>query len=165
MTITSGETKRIVVPALITKSHIAEAIRCINRDGVPSRRRSRGYCLVTNGEHLPPKYTLALAHQVVTGEFLRSGQFSGGEESNDFLRRRGFNVVECNCGGNVHDGPITTVPGPSERGRSTIASTSHPSGVGNARYGFVNFWSAYTGPACPITDSAGKPASPLTPAP
>ena len=125
MTITSGETKRIVVPALITKSHIAEAIRCINRDGVPSRRRSRGYCLVTNGEHLPPKYTLALAHQVVTGEFLRSGQFSGGEESNDFLRRRGFNVVECNCGGNVNDGPITTVPGPSERGRSTIASTSH----------------------------------------
>ena len=125
MTITSGETKRIVVPALITKSHIAEAIRCINRDGVPSRRRSRGYCLVTNGEHLPPKYTLALAHQVVTGEFLRWGQFSGGEESNDFLRRRGFNVVECNCGGNVHDGPITTVPGPSERGRSTIASTSH----------------------------------------
>ena len=114
-----------MIPTLITRSHIAEAIRCINRDGVPSRRRSRGYCLVTNGEHLPPKYTIALAHQIVTGEFLRSDQFSGGEESNDFLRRRGFNVVECNCGGSVHDGRITTVPGPSERGRSTIASTNH----------------------------------------
>ena len=42
-------TERIVIPTLITKSHIAKTIRCINRDGVPSRRRSRGYCLVTKG--------------------------------------------------------------------------------------------------------------------
>ena len=114
-----------MIPGLTTRSHIAEAIRCIYRDGVPSQRRSRGYCLVTNGKHLPPKYTIALGHQVATGEFLCSDQFSGGEESNDFLRRLGFNVVECNCGGSVHDGRITTVPVPSERKRSTIASTSH----------------------------------------
>ena len=114
-----------MIPARITKTHIAEAIRRIIRDGVPPRRRGRGYCLVTNGEHLPPKYTIALAHQVATGECLRPGRFSGGAESNGFLRLRGFDVVECNCGGSVHDGRITSVSGPSERKRHMIASTRH----------------------------------------
>ena len=84
-----------MIPAGITKTHIAEAIRRIIRDGVPPLRRGRSYCLVTNGEHLPPKYTIALAHQVATGECLRPDRFSGGAESNDFLRRRSFDVVEC----------------------------------------------------------------------
>ena len=114
-----------MIPARITRSHIEEAIRRIDRDGVPSRRRSRDYCLDTNGGHLPPKYTIALAHQVATGEFLHSDQFSGGDETNDFLRDRGFDVVECGCGGGVRDLPIKTAPGPSERRRSASAPARH----------------------------------------
>ena len=74
---------------------------------------------------LPPEYTIALAHQVATGECLRPDQYSGGAESNGFLRLRGFDVVECNCGGSVHDGRITSVSGPSEWKRHMIASTRH----------------------------------------
>ena len=78
-----------------------------------------------NGEHLPPKYTISLAHQVATGECLHPDRFSGGAESNGFLRRRGFDVVKCDRGGSVHDGRSTSVSSPSERKRHMIASTRH----------------------------------------
>ena len=93
-----------MIPTRITKTHIAEAIQRVLRDGVPPRRRGQLYCLVTNGEHLPPKYTISLAHQIATGEPLLPGQFHGGRESNEVLRGRGFAVVKCDCGG-VHGDP------------------------------------------------------------
>lgn len=94
-----------MIPADITSAHIDEAIRRIIHDGVLPRRRSHRYCLVTSGEHLPPKYAISLAHRVATGKELPSHSFSGGQESNRFLQRRGFDTVECNCGGSV--GPPT----------------------------------------------------------
>ena len=110
----------------IINEHIAEAIRRIKRNGIPPRRRGRDYCLVTNGNHLPPKYTIALAHEVATGEFLSSDRFNGGAESNEFLRSRGFVVVECGCGGSVEvGGRVTSVTGPPERASSTTASARH----------------------------------------
>ena len=114
-----------MIPAGITKTHIEEAIRRIIHDGIPPRRRGRGYCLATNGEHLPPKYTIALAHQVAKGELLRPDRFSGGPESNEFLRRLGFTITECDCGGSVHDGRVTPVPSPSVRRTRTIPSRRH----------------------------------------
>jgi hypothetical protein len=66
-----------MIPKHITGANIKEAIRLIMRDGVPPGRRRRGYCLPTNGEHLPPKYTIGLAHQVATGELLPSDRFDG----------------------------------------------------------------------------------------
>ena len=80
---------------------------------------------MTNGKHLPPKYIIALAHQIAAGEWLRPDRFSGGRESNEFLRRHGFAVVECDCGGSVHDGPVTSVSGPSTRKKRTIRSRRH----------------------------------------
>jgi len=103
--------ERVMIPKRITAAHIEEAIRLILRDGIPPGRTSRGYCLATKGEHLPPKYTIALAHQVAAGELL--DRFSGGRESNEFLRRRGFSVVECDCCGSVRDGPGGAVPRPT----------------------------------------------------
>ena len=104
-----------MIPKRIAAAHIEEAIRLILRDGMPPGRMSRGYCLATKGKHLPPKYTIALAHQVATGELLPSDRFSGGRESNEFLRRRGFSVVECGCCGSVRDGPGAAVPRPTAR--------------------------------------------------
>ena len=92
-----------MIPELITKENLDAALRRILREGVPSRRRGRDYCLVENGTHFPPKYTIALAHLIATGEFLSSDRFSGGTESNDFLGRRDFTVVKCGCGGTRHD--------------------------------------------------------------
>ena len=93
-----------MIPKDITRAHIEEAIRLIIRDGVPPRRRSRGYCLVTKGGHLPPKYTIAVAYQVATGRLLKV-RFWGGREANEFLRRRGSTVETCRCGGSVRDWP------------------------------------------------------------
>lgn len=88
-----------MIPEHITGADIEEAIRRIIRDGIPPRRRSRRYCLVTTkGEHLPPKYTIALGYQVATGELLRC-RFWGGSEANTFLENRGFDVQRCDCQG------------------------------------------------------------------
>ena len=92
-------TKDGVIPPYITEAHIAEAVRRIEHEGVPRRRRSRGHCLVAGGRHFPPKYTISLAHGVAKGKFLDPDQFSGGAESNRFLGSRNFSVVECACGG------------------------------------------------------------------
>ena len=114
-----------MIPKHVTGAHIEKAIRLIIRDGVPPGRRSRGYCLATKGEHLPPKYTIALAHQVATGELLPSNRFSGGPESNEFLRRRGFAVIECDCCGRVRNGPGATAPRPTARRAGRSPSSPH----------------------------------------
>lgn len=64
-----------MIPKHIIGARIEEAIRLIIRDGMPPGRRSRRYCLATKSEHLPPKYAIALAHQVATGELLSSDRF------------------------------------------------------------------------------------------
>ena len=114
-----------MIPKHVTGAHIEKAIRLIICNGVPPGRRSRGYCLATKGEHLPPKYTIALAHQVATGELLPSNRFSGGPESNEFLRRRGFAVIECDCCGRVRNGPGATAPRPTARRAGTSPSLPH----------------------------------------
>ena len=112
-------------PKHITRAHIEEAIRLIIRDGMPPGRRSRGYCLAAKGEHLPPKYTIALAHRVATGELLPSDRFSGGAECNVFLRRRGFAVIECDCRGSVRDGPGPVAPRPTVARARTSSTKPH----------------------------------------
>ena len=114
-----------MIPELITKTHVLGAIRRIERDGIPPRRRSRGYCVVADGRHLPPKYVIALAHEAATGEFLSSEVFSGGTESNEFLGRRGFEVVECSCGGGGHDGGGTRGSVSAKGRRRPVATTRH----------------------------------------
>ena len=114
-----------MIPALISRTHIAEAVRRIHQDGIPARRRSRGFCLVTEGGHLPPKYAIALAHQAATGEALSSDRFSGGAESNDFLERLGFVVAECSCGGTVRDSGDPYPPDAVNRRRPTVARKKH----------------------------------------
>lgn len=73
-----------IIPALVTSEHIREAMRRIASDGFPRRRKSREYCLVEDGRHFPPKYTIALAHDVATGYFLGSNELSGGAEFGRF---------------------------------------------------------------------------------
>ena len=88
-----------MIPAYVTRENILEAVERIGRDGVPTRRGSRKYCLLYDGCHYPPKYTIALAHEVAAGYPLSSAAFSGGSESIKFLASRGFDVDECKCGG------------------------------------------------------------------
>ena len=83
-----------MIPSNISREHVFEAIREIDRQGVPPRRRSRLFLLEVNGNHYPPKYTLSLANKFANGEELNPSLFSGGTETNDFLRSRGFvNII------------------------------------------------------------------------
>lgn len=114
-----------MIPECIGKRNIEAALRHILREGVPSRRQGREYCLVADGKHFPPKYAIALAHRIATGDFLSSDRFSGGKESNDFLERRGFDVVKCDCGGVRQDRHPTPVTARSERKRRAKSSRRH----------------------------------------
>ena len=91
-----------MIPPYITEAHITEAIRRIDHEGIPRQRRSRRYCLVADGKHFPPKYTISRAHGIAKEKFLEPNQFNGGDESNRFLESRNFVVSECKCGG-LHD--------------------------------------------------------------
>ncbi len=112
-----------MIPECITRAHIAEAIQRIIRDGFPPQRRGRGYCLVADSNHLPPKCTISLAHQLAMGEWLHPDRFSGGQESNEFLRRRGFEVAGCDCGGRVHTDAVAPEPAPSSKGKQKTPSS------------------------------------------
>lgn len=114
-----------MIPTEIKRTHILEALKRISREGVPPRRISRGYCLVKAGHHFPPKYTIALAHEIATGKFLSSNEFSGGSESNGFLKTHGFDVVECNCGCSLQLGSITSPSGSSVKKIPANPSTRH----------------------------------------
>ncbi len=92
-----------MIPVVIKKGHIRKAMQRITIDGFPTRRKSRDYCLVADGRCFPPKYTIALAHEIATGDFLDSEEFSGGDESERFLKGHGFDVIECKCGGYHRD--------------------------------------------------------------
>ena len=114
-----------MIPEFVSKKNIDVALSTILREGVPSRRRGRNYCVVVDGNHFPPKYTITLAHRVATGEFLSSDRFSGGNESNDFLKRRGFDIVKCACGGAHHDYRSTPATARLERNRRARSSRRH----------------------------------------
>lgn len=104
------------IPDTITSFDIEAAIGMIRRDGVPGKRKSRGYCLVSGGAHFPPKYVISVAYEVAEGKPL--GRFMGGEPTNGFLKRRGFEVVACICGGvGVGRRAGIVSPRPPERSR------------------------------------------------
>lgn len=88
-----------MIPPNLSRKNIQAAIERICNEGIPARRKARDYCLLYETGHYPPKYTIALAHQIATGTLLPSREFSGGSESIGFLQARGFSITECHCGG------------------------------------------------------------------
>ena len=77
----------------IKREHIIKAIEEIRKNGVPKGRNSRKFLLEFNGEYYPPKYVISLANKYANGEMLDLLKFSGGKETNDFLRKLGFNII------------------------------------------------------------------------
>lgn len=82
------------IPINIAKVHIIEAIREIDRDGVLPKRKSTGYDLVYEGKYYPPKYVVSIANRYANGKEFSSYEFGGGKETNDFLKERGFQIIE-----------------------------------------------------------------------
>jgi len=83
-----------MIPKNIKREHVIKAIEEIKRNGIPKGRNSRKFLLELDGKYYPSKYVISLANKYANGETLDPAQFSGGKETNEFLRNLGFNIVE-----------------------------------------------------------------------
>lgn len=83
-----------MIPANITREHILQAITDIIRNGVPPGRAATKFALEYEGRLYPPKLVISLANRHANGSELDPSTFSGGQETNQFLRHRGFQIVQ-----------------------------------------------------------------------
>ena len=51
-----------------------------------------GYDLIYNNNRYPPKYLVSITNKYANNEELKPSEFSGGHETNNFLRQLGFDV-------------------------------------------------------------------------
>lgn len=82
-----------MIPKNITKEHILAAIKKIDNHEIPEARKSTKFLLVHEGQEYPPKYVISIAHKLANRRELLPSEFSGGKESNDFLRNLGFKII------------------------------------------------------------------------
>ncbi|MEK4526440.1 DUF3427 domain-containing protein [Paenibacillus sp. BGI2013] len=83
-----------MIPQNIVKQNILDAIAVIHKEGVPKERESTKYHLRYNGGLYPPKYVISVANRFANGHALSRDRFNGGAETNNFLKRLGFEVIE-----------------------------------------------------------------------
>lgn len=83
-----------MIPKNIKKSHILKAIRKVDKSGVPPNRTLRKFSLRYRGKDYPPKYIISLASRHTNGVELSPSEFSGGQESNNFLKSLGFRIKQ-----------------------------------------------------------------------
>jgi hypothetical protein len=87
----------------VTRAHVAWALSKIDKEGIPRKRRSKKWCLVSDGKHYPPKYVLALAVERLSGKQLLPHEHSGGDETNNILRALGYEIVLAPAGSNTRE--------------------------------------------------------------
>ena len=84
----------MTIPKNIHNEHVIEAIHKIDSEGVPERRESTRFNLSYEGKYYPPKYVISIANIFANGEEYSPSKFSGGDETNRFLKGLGFRIVE-----------------------------------------------------------------------
>ena len=82
-----------MIPSNITREHVIQALKQIDRDGMPPERQATKYSLLYEGKRYAPKYVISVANRFANGRMLDHKDFSGGYETNDFLIARGFQVI------------------------------------------------------------------------
>ena len=83
-----------MIPDSVTRLHVERAAKVLRTATIPRRHRSTRYDLVLDGELYPPKYLVALAIAEATGKRLTTRGFNGGRETNAFLAKHGYKVVD-----------------------------------------------------------------------
>ena len=86
-----------MIPENIDRKQVLKAIEEVKRTGVPKERNSKKFLMKFEDSYFPPKYVISLANKYANGEKLNPAGFSGGSESNNFLRALGFEILEANC--------------------------------------------------------------------
>lgn len=84
----------MTIPDNITREHIEKAIKKIDKSGIPSDRDSKIYKLVFNGCKYSPKHVISLANKAPNKKELPPSDFSGGNETNAYLQRLGFDIYK-----------------------------------------------------------------------
>jgi hypothetical protein len=79
------------IPNNITTNHVLQALEEIDKVGVNPRRQSTKFDLHHNDKRYPPKEVLRFANWIANDYELL--EFGGGDESNNFLIRLGFEIV------------------------------------------------------------------------
>lgn len=76
----------------ISEQNIADALKYIDEKGMPFHNQSTKYELVTeNGKKYPPKYVIAVAAYIATGEEISTEGFNA-VEAKSYLQGQGFNI-------------------------------------------------------------------------
>ena len=76
----------------ISEQNIAEALKYIDEKGAPFHKQSTKYELVTeDGKKYPPKYVIAVAAHIATGEEVDTEGFNA-VEAKSYLQGQGFNI-------------------------------------------------------------------------
>ncbi len=81
-----------MIPKEISDSHIEEAAKEIDSDGVPDRRHSRKYLVQIGDVLYPPKYIISLAGKYLSGKELEAWEFDA-PEARRFLEKRNYKIV------------------------------------------------------------------------
>ncbi|MBR4656643.1 MAG: AAA family ATPase [Oscillospiraceae bacterium] len=81
----------MAIPKIDTKDIIA-ALKYIDENGVPAQHQSTKYELVTeSGKKYPPKYVIAVARHLATGEGIATGDFHA-VEAKSYLKGLGYTI-------------------------------------------------------------------------
>lgn len=76
----------------ISEQNIADALKYIDEKGAPFHNQSTKYELVTeDGKKYPPKYVIAVAAHIATGEEINTEVFNA-VEAKSYLQGQGFNI-------------------------------------------------------------------------
>ena len=76
----------------ISEQNIADALKYIDEKGAPFHNQSTKYELVTeDGKKYPPKYVIAVAAHIATGEEISTEGFNA-VEAKSYLQGQGFNI-------------------------------------------------------------------------
>lgn len=82
-----------MIPYKILREHVLLALKKIDSDGVPPERESTVWLLEHNGKCYPPKYVISVAGIYAQGFEHSHQEFSGGPRTNQFLIKRGFEII------------------------------------------------------------------------
>lgn len=83
-----------MIPQNIKSEHILKAIEEAETSRIPRERISDKYDLEYNKKFYPPKYIISLANKYANGKESDHSEFSGGDETNNFLKSLGFNIID-----------------------------------------------------------------------
>jgi len=81
-----------MIPKGLQRKHFTSAATEIDKNGVPTRRKSYRYDLLLNGKRYPPKYIISIANKCLNGVEWSSKKFNA-VEAKDYFLNKGYKIL------------------------------------------------------------------------